>query len=144
MDKMQFKKIVARSKKRVGRGHGSGKVKTGGRGTKGQRSRESIRFGYEGGQLALIHRLPFLRGKRRNKPVTAKAFPIAIDKLSGIKAGSDVTLSFLKEQGIVPKKAVAAKILGGGKLEVALTVSVPCSASAKAAIEKAGGKVAVA
>lgn len=61
-------KIVKRSKKRLGRGHGSGKVKTSGRGTKGQKARGKLPLGFEGGQTPLVKRLPYLRGKGRNKP----------------------------------------------------------------------------
>ena len=63
MKPLELQKLVKRSKKRLGRGHGSGKVKTSGRGTKGQRARGKIRLGFEGGQLSIIKRLPLLRGK---------------------------------------------------------------------------------
>ncbi len=67
--------ITKRTKKRIGRGHGSGKVKTSGRGTKGQNARNSRPQGFEGGQLALIKRLPLLRGKDRNGSRKTKALP---------------------------------------------------------------------
>lgn len=136
-----FKKLVARSKKRLGRGHGSGKVKTSGRGTKGQRARGKIRLGFEGGQLPLIKRLPLLRGKDRNKSLSKKAFPISVDKLNKLPEGSTVTLESLAKYHMIDTAARRVKILGGKALTIKLTVSVPCSASARKAIEKAGGSV---
>ena len=74
--------IVRRPKKRIGRGHGSGKVKTSGRGTKGQKARDSVPLGFEGGQLSLIKRLPLLRGKGRNASMKVKAFAVALTAFS--------------------------------------------------------------
>lgn len=133
--------IVARSKKRIGRGHGSGKVKTGGRGTKGQKARGRIRVGFEGGQLPLIKRLPLLRGKDRNKSRNSVVFPLAVDKLSVVPAGVKVDVAALQKYKLIDPDTVRVKVLGKGKLVSALTVVVPCSRSAQAAIEKAGGKV---
>jgi large subunit ribosomal protein L15 len=133
--------IIRRPKKRLGRGHGSGKVKTSGRGTKGQKARDSIRPGFEGGQLALIHRLPLLRGKGRNKALVSKAFPIQVGKLEVIPEGTTVTLSTLEKYHIIDKAVSRVKILGGGTISHKLTVAVDCSASARKAIEKAGGAI---
>lgn len=86
MNLSQLPKIVHRSKKRIGRGHGSGKVKTAGRGSKGQKARGKIPAGFEGGQLPLIKRLPLLRGKGKNisrKPHKDKAYKPAIEKAGG-------------------------------------------------------------
>lgn len=134
--------LVEKSKKRVGRGHGSGKVKTSGRGQKGQKARGSIPPHFEGGQLSILKRLPLLRGKGRNKSRHDKPEIISTTALSVFKDKSKVTLDALKKEGIVSEKAVSVKILAGKALEVALTVSVPCSASAKTMIEKAGGTLA--
>ncbi len=136
--------IVDRSKKRVGRGHGSGKVKTAGRGTKGQKARGSVRPGFEGGQLSLIKRLPFLRGKMRNRSQKAKAFAVPIFKLHALPDGTTVTLEVLQEYHIISKGISMVKILGGGSLSNKLNVTLSCSKSAKRAIEKAGGKVSLA
>jgi large subunit ribosomal protein L15 len=133
--------IVRRSKKRLGRGHGSGKVKTSGRGTKGQKARDAIPPGFEGGQVSLLRRLPLLRGKGRNKPTTAKPFPIMVGKLEALPAGTKVTLATLEKYHMIEKGISRVKILGGGTLSHALTVSVNCSESARKAIEKAGGTV---
>lgn len=133
--------IVQRSKKRLGRGHGSGKVKTSGRGTKGQKSRDGIHIGFEGGQLPLIKRLPLLRGKGRNHSQSGKAYPLAVEKLNTLPAGTTVTLETLKKYHMIDTAHPRVKILGSGKVTVKLTVAVPCSKGAASAIEKAGGSV---
>ena len=141
MNTFNLQKIVRRPKKRLGRGHGSGKVKTSGRGTKGQRARGKIRLGFEGGQLPLIKRLPLLRGKDRNKGRSGKAFPISVDKLNNIPEGTRVTLETLVKYHMIDTAVKKVKILGGKALTVKLTVAVPVSASARKAIEKAGGEI---
>ncbi len=141
MDTFRLQKIVRRPNKRLGRGHGSGKVKTSGRGTKGQRARGKIRMGFEGGQLPLIKRLPLLRGKDRNKSLSKKAFPISIDKLNKLPAGTIVTLETLLKYHMIDTAVTKVKVLGGKALTVKLTVSVPVSASARKSIEKAGGSI---
>ena len=133
---------VTRSKKRLGRGHGSGRGKTAGRGTKGQKARGTIPPHFEGGQLSVMKRLPFLRGKQRNKSLQTKPTTLATGLLSVFPAGSVVTMDLLKKKELIMEGVSKVKILSGGNLTVALTVSVPCSASAKKLIEKAGGKVA--
>ena len=70
-------KITQKRRKRLGRGFGSGKGKTAGRGTKGQKAREKVKFGFEGGQLPLTKRLPLRRGKGRNKPL--KPAPLIVN-----------------------------------------------------------------
>lgn len=133
MEQYHLQKIVQRSKKRLGRGHGSGKVKTSGRGTKGQKARDSTRIGFEGGQLPLIKRLPLLRGKGRNGSQSGKAFPLAVEKLNTIPAGMTVTLETLKKYHMIEPTVTRVKILGKGKLTKKLTIAVPCSKSAKSA-----------
>lgn len=140
MNLTELPPVVRRPKKRLGRGHGSGKVKTGGRGTKGQKARGTMPQGFEGGQLPLIKRLPLLRGKSKNKSHASSVYPLEVTKLDRLPDKSEVTVSSLIKYGLI-KEASAVKILGGGKLTHAYTVKVTCSASAKAAIEKAGGKV---
>lgn len=134
-------KLVERAKKRLGRGHGSGRGKTAGRGTKGQKARGTIPPHFEGGQLSIMERLPYLRGKLRNKSRTVKPVTIQVGKLSTLSANTTVTLAELKKAGMVHMGAKGVKILSGGTLSVALTVSVPCSKGAKSVIEKAGGIV---
>src|SRR5437879_2566865 len=137
----KLQKLVTRPKKRLGRGHGSGKVKTSGRGTKGQKARGTVRLGFEGGQLALIKRLPLLRGKDRNKGQKAKAYPLSVTKLNGLAAGTIVTLETLKKYHMIDTGVSRVKIVGGGEVTQKLTVSLSISASAQKAIEKAGGVV---
>jgi large subunit ribosomal protein L15 len=133
--------IVKRPKKRVGRGHGSGKVKTAGRGTKGQNARDSIRKGFEGGQLALIKRLPLLRGKGRNQSAKAKAVAISVSTLNTLPSGTTVTLATLLKYHMIVRGVTRVKLLGDKGLTQKLIVKVPVSESARKAIEKAGGSV---
>lgn len=134
-----LQKIVKRPKKRLGRGHGSGKVKTSGRGTKGQKARGATRIGFEGGQLPLIKRLPLLRGKGRNSSQSNKAYPLAVEKLNTLPTGTTVTLETLKKYHMIDTATTRVKLLGSGKVTVKLTVAVSYSKSAQRAIEKAGG-----
>lgn len=141
MNLSHLPKLVSRSKKRLGRGHGSGRVKTSGRGTKGQKSRGSVRMGFEGGQLPIIKRLPLLRGKGRNKSRNGKPFPLSTQKLDILTSGTQVTLAVLVKHRMIDKDTKKVKVLGWAKLIHPYTVLLPCSQSAKAAIELAGGKV---
>lgn len=141
MNLSQLPSLVRRPKKRIGRGHGSGRVKTSGRGTKGQKARGKVRIGFEGGQSPLVKRLPYLRGKGRNHSSKPKAFPIAVTKLNTLPKGTIVSLESLKKYRMIGERVLRVKLLGDGKVSVALTVKVPCSASAKVAILKAGGSV---
>lgn len=134
-------KIVAKSKKRKGQGHGSGKVKTGGRGYKGQNARNPLSIGhahYEGGQRPLTKRLPYLRGKG-NAKVSLKPYLLSLSALSKLPAGTEVDKEFLVKQKIISRKT-PVKILGGGELSIALTIKVPATKSAVQTIIKAGGK----
>lgn len=135
--------IVKRSKKRLGRGHGSGKVKTSGRGTKGQNARGKSHPGFEGGQLALVKRLPYLRGKGRNVSRKIKAFAVSVAVLNALPKDTKVTLEALQKYHMIGKDILKVKIVGDGTLTHALTVVVPCTKSAAKAIEKAGGKILV-
>ena len=139
-------KIAARGKKRVGRGYGSGKGgHTSGRGQKGQRSRRTIPWSFEGGALPLSQRLPFWRGKGRLNPLSDNPVAINLNQLDKLPAGTVVDAGFLVKMGWVKTREIAvrgAKILGGGKLTKKLMISgLKISVSAKAAVEKAGGKV---
>jgi large subunit ribosomal protein L15 len=130
---------VKRSKKRVGRGHGSGKVKTSGRGTKGQKSRGRIARGFEGGQLPLIKRLPLLRGKGKNKSMKIMSYPVSVSKLNTLPAKTEVTLASLKKNHIIDEEVGRVKIVGNGTLTVMLDIKVPASKSVQLAIKKIGG-----
>ncbi len=133
----QLPGLVGKSKRRVGRGHGSGRVKTSGRGTKGQKARGSIAMGFEGGQSPLIKRLPYLRGKGRNASQKKRVVAVDISKLNILPAKTVVDLSALIKHHIVDKDTRDVKIIGNTKLLVSLTVTVPTSKGVKKLIEKA-------
>ena len=131
------------SRKRVGRGNGSGYGKTAGRGLNGQKSRAGggKRPGFEGGQTPLAMRLPKLPGFRNINRV--EYLPVNVSRLEEkYEAGEVVNGETLKAKGIIKHEDALVKVLGDGELTKALIVSVDkVSASAKAKIEAAGGKV---
>jgi len=144
MNISQLTKIVSKRKRRLGQGHGSGRVKTSGRGQKGQQARHSIPLDFEGGALPLIKRLPLLRGKGKNSSYRQKPIIITMKQLDKIKPNSIIDKDFLIKQGFVEKaeaKKRDVKILSNGEIKVSLTIKLPVSKSAQAKIEKAGGKV---
>jgi len=131
-----------RPRLRVGRGEGSGKGKTCGRGTKGAGSRSGSkrRAYFEGGQMPLHRRLP----KRGFHNLFAKEYEeVNVDKLSGLPAGTVVTGALLEEQGLIARVGKdGVKLLARGDLSVALTVRLEkVSATAAAMITAAGGTV---
>lgn len=134
------------SKKRVGRGYGSGKGgHTSGRGQKGQKSRGGVGILFEGVKVrkSLLNRLPFQRGKGKFK-AHPKPVVVNLDALNILKDGSKVTIESLMEArivNIVDAKHYGVKILGNGKLEKKLTILLPISKSAIKKVEEAGGHV---
>lgn len=139
----------ARKKRmRIGRGIGSGKGKTGGRGVKGQKSRSGVAIkGFEGGQMPLYRRLP----KRGFTNLFRKSYAVvnlgrlqsAIDA-GKLDSGATIDEAALSAAGLVGKPLDGVRILAKGELKAKVTLSVH-SASAKAveAIEAAGGSVTV-
>ncbi len=131
------------SAKRLGRGIGSGLGKTSGKGHKGQwaRSGGGVRPGFEGGQMPLIRRIP----KRGFNNHFRKEYSIVnLSVLEGFENGAVVDITTLSEKGLIKlvKGGVGLKVLGNGTITKALTVKANAfSASAKDAIEKAGGKI---
>lgn len=132
--------------KRVGRGIGSGKGKTCGRGYKGQKSRTGVALkGFEGGQSPLHRRLP----KRGFVPPrSVRLGELTVQRLATLceagffTAGQSVTLDVLREKGVVGRSLEGVRVIGLGTLPFSLTVDVAgVSVGARAAIEKAGGKV---
>ena len=129
------------STKRLGRGIGSGLGKTSGKGHKGQwaRSGGGVRPGFEGGQMPLIRRIP----KRGFNNYFKKSYSIVnLSVLDTFEAGSVIDIAVLVEKGLIKlvKDGVGLKVLGNGELTKAVTVKANAfSASAKEAIEKAGG-----
>ena len=136
-------KIVTKRNKRIGRGHGSGRVKTSGRGTKGQNARGTAPFAFEGGQLAITKRLPLLRGKLRNGSQHQKAYAVVAGRLNIFAEKADITVEALIKKGIIPTGTKRAKIIGKTKIEHIYTVHIPCSKGSAESIEKAGGKVVI-
>ena len=130
-------------RKRVGRGCGSGMGKTSTRGHKGQAARKGHKhkLQFEGGQMPLVRRIP-KRGFN-NAAFNAKALGVNVSTLEKkFEAGAEITVEALAKAGLSDNKRPKIKILGVGELTKKFTVKVPCSASAKAKIEKAGGTVA--
>lgn len=137
-------KITKRRKRRLGQGHGSGRGKTSGRGTKGQKARRNIALSFEGGALPLIKRLPFRRGKGKNKVFKNSPVIINVKALNLLKKDTVVDVGSLIKNRIVnaeDAKVYGVKILGDGDLKVSLTVNIPVSKQAAKKIQKAGGKV---
>lgn len=138
-------KITAKRQKRVGLGKGSGRGKKAGRGGRGQNSRNSMSLSFEGGALPLIKRLPFLKGKGKNKSFKSQPLTVNVERLNLLKKGTVVDIKSLVESKIVNPDArkYGVKILGNGKLDVSLTVKLPVSKEALKKIEQAGGIVVV-
>ncbi len=125
-----------RSRKRIGRGPGSGTGKTAGRGHKGQKSRSgySQRLGFEGGQMPLIRRVP----KRGFTNIFRKEIAV-VNLRDLIDFEAEVTPETLVEKGLV-RRGLPVKILGDGEISVALTIKAHhFSRSARSKIEAAGG-----
>jgi large subunit ribosomal protein L15 len=137
---------ATKSRKRVGRGPGSGMGKTGGRGIKGQKSRSGVAINaFEGGQMPLYQRLP-KRGF--NKP-NRRAFAVinlgSLQKFidaGKIDAGAEVTEESLVASGLVRRRLDGVRLLGKGEITSAIRLTVTgASKSAVEAVEKAGGSV---
>ncbi len=129
-----------RTSTRIGRGHGSGKVKTGGKGTKGQNARAGggVPPYFEGGQLPLIRKLPYRRGFRN--PFRVEFRVVNVRDLAQFPTGSTVGPEEFEIAGVVRGKAGPVKILGQGELTIKLTVRAhKFSAGAREKIEFAGG-----
>ncbi|HWI49640.1 MAG TPA: 50S ribosomal protein L15, partial [Rummeliibacillus sp.] len=124
-------------------GIATGNGKTSGRGHKGQNSRSGggVRPGFEGGQNPLFRRLP----KRGFTNINRKEYAIVnLDALNRFEEGTEVTPALLVETGVVGKEKAGIKVLGNGSLDKKLSVKAhKFSASAKAAIENAGGNIEV-
>ncbi len=133
-----------KQKRRVGRGHGSGRMKTAGRGTKGHKARTGGNNPpyFEGGQLRFSRRLPFIKGF--NNLFKHEYAVVNVEQLQVFEPGAEVTAETLVEAGLIKPAAVKGllKILGDGDLDRALRVRAhKFSASARAKIEAAGGTV---
>jgi large subunit ribosomal protein L15 len=137
-----------KARRRIGRGIGSGKGKTGGRGVKGQKARAGVAVkGFEGGQMPLHRRLP----KRGFKPVSPAKFnevnlgriQAAIDA-GKLDAAATVDAATLVKAGVLRREKDGVRLLGNGELTAKVAFAVAgASKSAVAAVEKAGGSVTI-
>lgn len=138
-----------KAERRVGRGHGSGRGKTAGRGTKGQKARTGghVHRAFNGGQTRLSKRLPFVRGLgNSNTPFRDEYTIINVESLDPFEAGTQVRPEDLAAHGLMTSAQSKGliKILGNGEIDRALTVHAhKFSASARAKIEAAGGSVEI-
>jgi large subunit ribosomal protein L15 len=145
IDTLQPAEGSTTSPKRLGRGIGSGKGKTSGKGHKGQwaRSGGGVRPGFEGGQMPLHRRIP-KRGFH-NKWATSYLV-INLSQLASVPAGTVVDYDYVVENHLtkIVKNNGGLKVLGGGEIKVAITVkAAKFTESAKTAIESAGGKTEI-
>jgi large subunit ribosomal protein L15 len=135
--------------KRLGRGHGSGRGKTAGRGTKGQKARTGgqIHRAFNGGQTRFSKRLPFLRGVGNSNTLFRDNYAIInLGDLAELEAGSQITPESLVEHGFLSNTEGKGlvKILGEGEIEHALKFRAhKFSASARAKIEAVGGSIEI-
>src|SRR6202451_901023 len=138
-----------KTRKRIGRGIGSGKGKTGGRGGKGQTARSGVRIkGFEGGQMPLHRRLP-KRGFRNTmfakklNEVNLGRIQTAIDA-GELDAGGKIDAAALVKAGLLRRAKDGVRLLGDGEIKAKVTIAVfGASKSAVAAVEKAGGSVEI-
>ena len=137
---------IKKSKKRVGRGIGSGKGKTSGRGVKGQKSRSGVAIkSFEGGQMPLYRRLP----KRGFNPISKESVAILnLDKIQSyidkknIKSSDTINSNLLKKLNLINKNSVKLKILGTGNIKEKLNIEADlASKSAVEKLEKLGGSI---
>ncbi|MBT5374981.1 MAG: 50S ribosomal protein L15 [Rhodospirillaceae bacterium] len=148
LNELKDKVGARKARTRVGRGIGSGKGKTGGRGVKGQKSRSGVAIkGFEGGQMPLHRRLPkhgFTNIFRKHyQAVNVGRLQIAIDS-GRLDAAKEITEQILKESGVVTRLRDGVRLLASGELKSKITIVVAgASKGAIAAVEKAGGKVTI-
>lgn len=144
LDELRSPAGARHRRKRVGRGHGSGHVKTSGRGQKGQKARtgSSIPAHFEGGQTRFATRMPYLGGFKN--PFRKEYIVVNLSDLKVFAAGDTVTTKTLASHGLIRESQVKGmlKVLGNGKLDRVLNITAhKVSATAREAIEQAGGAV---
>ncbi len=136
---------ATRNRKRLGRGPGSGTGEQSGKGVKGQKARtghHGARLGFEGGQMPMQRRLPTRGFKNifRDQP-----FAVNLSDIDARFEAGTVTVAELKSVGLVPRRCMRVKVLGGGELTKKFVVKADAfSASAKDKIEKKGGRAELA
>ncbi|HEY0441454.1 MAG TPA: 50S ribosomal protein L15 [Xanthobacteraceae bacterium] len=148
LNEIQDKEGARKFGKRVGRGIGSGKGKTGGRGVKGQKARSGVAIkGFEGGQMPLHRRLP-KRGF--NKPFRLEFNEVNLDRVQEaidagkLEAGATIDVAALVKARVLRRPLDGVRLLGVGELKAKANFSVAgASKSARAAVEKAGGSIEI-
>jgi large subunit ribosomal protein L15 len=140
---------ATKTKKRIGRGPGSGKGKMGGRGIKGQKSRSGVSIGgYEGGQMPLYQRLPkrgFTKPNRKSYAVVNLGLVQKFIDEKKLDAKAAITEDVLIASGLVRRKLDGVRVLAKGDITASVTLQVTgASKSAVEAVEKAGGTLTVA
>lgn len=149
LNEIKDREGATHSKKRLGRGIGSGSGKTGGRGVKGQKSRSGVSInGFEGGQMPIYRRLP----KRGFVNIFSKDFAeVSLGRLQAavdakkLDAKKTVNAEALKEAGVIRRVKDGVRVLSDGELKAKLTLEVAgASKAAIEKIEKAGGSITVA
>ena len=140
LEKLSAPKGSKRSRKRLGRGDGSGHGSFSGKGMKGQKSRSGggVRVGFQGGQLALIKSLPMIRGFTAR---SHKSYQLVnLDQLMLFESGSEINPAMLKEVGLIRDSLKLVKVLGRGNCDKPIIVEASrFSDSARKKIEAAGG-----
>lgn len=143
LHEMKYNDGARHSTKRLGRGQASGQGKTAGKGHKGQNARSGggVAIGFEGGQTPFFKSMP----KRGFTNINRLEYAVVnLNDLNKFDDGTTINFDLLKQAGVIKKKLDGLKVLGNGKLEKKVNVSCnKISKNAKAAIEKAGGKVEV-
>jgi large subunit ribosomal protein L15 len=148
LNEIQDKEGARKFGKRVGRGIGSGKGKTGGRGVKGQKARSGVAIkGFEGGQMPLHRRLP-KRGF--NKPFRLEFNEVNLDRVQEaidagkLDTGATIDVAALVKARVLRRPLDGVRLLGVGELKAKANFSVAgASKSARAAVEKAGGSIEI-
>ena len=148
MIKLNNREKLKKPKMRVGRGIGSGKGKTSGRGVKGQKSRSGVAIkSFEGGQMPLYRRLPkrgFKNFSKRNTAILNLSKIQSIISKSENNLKDNLDLNILKEKKLVSKKLEKLKILGSGELKNTITITAHfASKQALEKIKKAGAKISI-
>ena len=136
------KRNSLKKRTRVGRGHGSGLVKTSGRGQTGQKSRSggNIPPSFQGVGINMFRRIPKLGGFKPINKITYS--PVNVCDLNAFDDGADITVDMLKQAGLVRRKDQYVKLLGGGDLDKKLSITVhKWSQAAEEKVAKAGGQI---
>jgi len=142
LDDLRPSKGANSSKRRVGRGHGSGRGKTAGRGTKGQNSRAGggVRLSFEGGQLPIQRRMPHKRGFTNKWKTPWET--VNLGRLEDLQVDGPITPDVLLQAGLIRGTEFPVKVLAYGEITRKVTIHAHAfSKAAEAAIESAGGSV---